>query len=443
MKPFRCLYCLLALATSMACFSGTAQAQSLPDYSSYNWWHFEDTDWLSGAGYAPMSFEGLSSTNDGLGNSLLIDSTNAAWLRYNTVEEDGYTNLTVDRGTILFWFAPLWSSTNAGGSGPGEWSRLIEVGSYTTNASYGWWSLYTDPAGANIYFSAQTNGAAVDYLSAPITWTNNTWHHIGLTYSETNTTLYLDGNPATNGAALTVYPGPDVVAGGFLVGSSSNGFAQAHGMFDDLSTYDGPLDSGTIGGIAGIYSIFYDAPIAAEALNSASNTFSSLPTLNAITGSGFLQWLGDADGCVTSSDVWATNVAGVWLTNQTVSMAFSIQGGLDGASYDVFANAILGPSTSTNYLWAWMGQGLHCNRYQLNDLPLASAFVILGTPLDSDFDGLTDAYEKLVTRTDPLRPDSGLDGISDLYKLFHGMQPSVPLATPTLDSISLPVCPVP
>ena len=57
----------------------------------------------------------------------------------------------------MFWFAPGWSSTNAGGTGPGEWGRLIEVGSYTPDSSYGWWSIYVDDGGNNLYFSAQTN----------------------------------------------------------------------------------------------------------------------------------------------------------------------------------------------------------------------------------------------------------------------------------------------
>src|SRR5271163_1883184 len=51
--------------------------------------------------------------------SLIVDSTNAAWLQYNVCESDGTTNLTVNTGSVTLWFAPSWSSTNAGGSGPG------------------------------------------------------------------------------------------------------------------------------------------------------------------------------------------------------------------------------------------------------------------------------------------------------------------------------------
>ena len=48
----------------------------------------------------------------------MVDSTNAAWLQYNVVEADGATNLTVDQGTVFFWFAPDWASADQGGIGP-------------------------------------------------------------------------------------------------------------------------------------------------------------------------------------------------------------------------------------------------------------------------------------------------------------------------------------
>jgi hypothetical protein len=67
----------------------------------------------------------------------------------------------------------------------------------------------------------------------------------------------------------------------------------------------------------------------------------------------------------------------------------------------------------------------------------------LGTPQDSDADGLTDAYERLVSHSDPLKPDSGIDGISDLFRYLHGLQPGVPIAIPSLSAISIPTCAVP
>jgi hypothetical protein len=123
-------------------------------------WSFGNTNtWQSDRGYPPVSFTNLTASPLGNGMALVVDHTNAAWLQYQVAEDDGTNHLKLERGSVMLWFAPAWSGTNAGGNGPGQWGRLVEVGSYTTNASYGWWSLYTDPAGANLYFAAQTNGA--------------------------------------------------------------------------------------------------------------------------------------------------------------------------------------------------------------------------------------------------------------------------------------------
>ena len=90
-------------------------------------WSFNDhTNWTSDLGYAPVSFTNLNFAHLGNGASLVVDTNVPAWLQYNVYESDGTTNLTVDSGTVTFWFAPSsWSSTNAGGTGPGEYGRLV------------------------------------------------------------------------------------------------------------------------------------------------------------------------------------------------------------------------------------------------------------------------------------------------------------------------------
>jgi len=195
-------------------------------------WSFYDTNaWTTDIGYAPVSFTNLNTSIFGDEGSLIVDSTNAAWLQYNVIEDDGTTNLTVDEGSVTLWFSPDWSS----GGGPGAWGQLLDVGQWTSDASYGWWSLNVDPAGTNLYFSAQNNaGIGTNYLSVPITWTSNQWHFIALTYSSTGTVLYLDGQLATNGVGMTIWPSSSVLANGFYIGSDTNGLAQAHGMFDNI-----------------------------------------------------------------------------------------------------------------------------------------------------------------------------------------------------------------
>jgi hypothetical protein len=75
-----------------------------------------------------------------------------------------------------------------------------------------------------------------------------------------------------------------------------------------------------------------------------------------------------------------------------------------------------------------MGQGLHCVSYSLSitNQPNVSAFLILGTPEDDDLDGLTTAYELLVSKTNPYNPDTDGDGISDGDEILLGTDPRTP-----------------
>ncbi len=158
-------------------FSGRIPAQSgpalppLPLGYPLDWWKFDDTNWLTTIGYAPISFTNLALVPDWDNNAVQVDTTNSpAWLQYAVVEPDGHTNLPLIYGSVRFWFLPNWSSTNQGGTGPGVWSRLIDVGTYTTNAAYGWWSLYLNPSGDALFFTAQTNGITSNYCYVPISW---------------------------------------------------------------------------------------------------------------------------------------------------------------------------------------------------------------------------------------------------------------------------------
>ena len=137
-----------------------------------SWSFYDPTNWPDDAGYAPVSFTNITYSSLGYGPTLVVDTNIPTWLKYNVVESDQTTNLTIQQGTVVFWFAPgSWSSTNAGGVGPGEYGRLLEVGSYTPDSSYGLWSIYVDSGGNNLYFSAQTNDQSSNlttYVCAPI-----------------------------------------------------------------------------------------------------------------------------------------------------------------------------------------------------------------------------------------------------------------------------------
>jgi len=172
-------------------------------------------------------------------NAVLVDNSNPAVLAYRDVEINGSTNINLCNGTVRFWFKPDWDS----GSGPQSEAPLLELGA--KGSTNGAWGLFLDPQGATISFCTQTNSldTLTTNLTAPISWTSNQWHQIVLTYSATNSTLYLDGQVVvTSGLGVACYPGPTVRAQGFTIGSDAAGNNQASGAFDELETFNYPLD---------------------------------------------------------------------------------------------------------------------------------------------------------------------------------------------------------
>jgi hypothetical protein len=439
---------LIGLLALLYIFARQASAQPVPPGSDTNYYYgtplqsfsFSDTNyWTSDFGVYPNSFYNLASSPLGDGTALVVDSGDPALLQYNVTEETGTNNLSVGpSGSVFLWFAPTsWSGTNHGGTGPGVWGRLLEVGD--ESSGYGRWSLYVDPDGVNLYFTVQTNGGpAVTYLSAPIEWWTNRWHSIALTYTPTNSILYLDGYAATNGPGITNFPGSEVTANGLFIGSDNNGNNQAHGMFDDITTYDYPLSANTVAvaDLTGEMYLLLNPRNPANWAGSAPSAPSSNPNYNVITGAGYLHYLGASDSCVTSSNVWMTNV-NASATSQPMTFNFTIAGGTYGLMYDIFATPAL-TLPITNGLWSWMGQGGTCSRYSIPNLPtLGSVLFILGTSLDSDGDGLTDAYELLVSHSNPNVVDTDGNGMPDGWQVLNfGKIGNNPTGDPDQDGLT-------
>ena len=305
------------------------------------------------------------------------------------------------------------------------------------------WSLYVDHAGSNLYFSTQTNDLSnqlTTYLSTPIAWKTNYFHFVALTYSATNTALYLDGVLATNGPPLTNYPGPNVLANGFFVGSDSNGLNQAQGMFNNVVTYNVPLDADTIQGIFNREFTWYMmSPLnkAMFTLTSADSAPSYSAGYSAISGAGNLQWVASATDCVEGTNalqVWFTNVTATAASGGTMNVTFTIEGGLANYAnytFDVFATGYL-QSPISNSVWVWLGQGRRCQTYTVN-VTSANAFFILGTPYDYDHDGVTDAYEQLVSHTNPGEAESDGFGVPYAWYVQHGLDPHTGSLDPDFD----------
>ncbi|MGH8248740.1 MAG: hypothetical protein ACREUU_20205 [Gammaproteobacteria bacterium] len=80
------------------------------------------------------------------------------------------------------------------------------------------------------------------------------------------------------------------------------------------------------------------------------------------------------------------------------------------SAYDIFRRSVL----QTNAPWFRAASGeIGQTNFSIPIPPTNSAFLIAAEYLDSDFDGLPDAYEQLVLHTNPLAADSDNDGIPD------------------------------
>lgn len=408
----------LAILVWMAC-----TAHALPSLettgsgpSELSAWPFNDpVAWTNSQGYYPRSFTNVM-VGSGNGSAALINggNTNTTWLAYNIVEATGHTNLSLGSGCVMFWYCPGWSSVDQSGAGPGSWARLLEVGTNSINASNGWWSLYLDPAGQNIYFGGQANGTNATYLTAPISWNKDQFHFIGLAYSSTNSVLCIDGDVATNGVGVSCLPGQNALTNGFFIGSDSSGAAQACGTFDDITTYNGPLSEEMMNGTFRINSLFYLSKMPPQVHGAPSTPATG--AYKVITGTGYLQPVALLSGWMAQTNVWITNIC--YSASNNGTFTFGIAGGTAGCLYDLFASGYL---IMTNGPWSWMGQGSPGNVYSVSNLASSTTYFILGTGLDADFDGLTDAYERLVSHTDAHNPDTDGDGIPDGWAVLLGL----------------------
>ncbi len=209
------------------------------------YWNFNNTNtWVGVEGQLPLIATNVVGIPSWGTNAMQIDTNVPAMLRYRDVETgmtNAPSNINCRSGSVSFWFAPDWSS----GTGPGAPGRLIEMGAQTS--TNGWWSLYVTNDGTMLIFGTQTNGMAMTNLTASINWISNYWHQIVLTYSPSNSSLYVDGQPlVTNGSGAIYYPNRTERSTGFGIGSDYNGTNQARGTFDELQTYNYPLSATTI-----------------------------------------------------------------------------------------------------------------------------------------------------------------------------------------------------
>lgn len=336
-------------------------------------------------------------------------------------------------GAIRFWLTPYWGSAAAGGNGPGVNVRLLELVAVGEKEAVVAWSLQVSPKGNEIYLFGQSETGAVQLLSTEITWTANTPHGLALNYSPTGTVLFVDGELAASGTGT--YPVPPGVAG-LVVGSAVDGTDAAGGYVDKVATFAKPF---TLAAVRFHYNGNADeaamGPVSAEEwaaeLAMREEWAKQKTQLEESSGGGMqmMMMAGGTSECYTNAPLHITNIFSAFNTNTGWTVQFDIQGswdGTDAALYDIFCATNIIGSHITNSQWFWLERGPTCATYQYVQQPEARTFYILGTPKDSDGDGLTDAWETLVTKSRQEEEDTDGDGWTDFEEIQNGTDPNVP-----------------
>ena len=355
--------------------------------------------------------------------------------------ENGHTNFTTEVGTIRFWFQPDWSSASRGGSGPGGYARLLEVRDGTSATPTVQWALYVAPDGAAVYASGQGALGPVDFLTAPIAWTNGQWHFVALTYTPTNTTLWLDDQVAAEGPALGGGTSSWGEAGPVLVvGSDATGQNLAQGQFEELTTFRLPAQSldlqrcwqdGSRAAALGPVTPEEDAAALAQREAISAMRVAQAPR-SRLTG-GILNLDSGTDvPCEDGSLARLTNCWASAANGTNWSFGFTIAGGRVGEVYDVLCATNLAAGVVANA--TWLTNGLPCGQYAFAQQPPGGAVYFLAWPGtgDADGDGLPDWWESLhgLNPRDAAnaQTDPDHDGLSNREEYLLGSDPRSPPA---------------
>jgi hypothetical protein len=234
----------LGLLILCLCVSGFGQSGPPPlPAVPLEYWALNRTNWEGWRQELPLGFTNLNAVPSWLNFALSVDTNTTAFLDLPVYAADGYTNVTFDSGSLSFLCQANWTSMGDGGTGPGAWAPLWQVGTYSSDNPSGCWSLAVSPDGNTLAFVTQTNGAGEVHAQIPIVWDAGDWHNLVLTYCATNSSIYLEGALMANMPPIVYWPGPDVCTNGFYVGSDPTGTLQARAQFQELETYGVPLDA--------------------------------------------------------------------------------------------------------------------------------------------------------------------------------------------------------
>ena len=360
------------------------------------------------------------------------------------LNERGQLNVACDFGSVGFWLKPYWTSAAVKArSEPGVPARLLDLVVIGAQDAAVGWSLQASADG-NSLLLVGASGERI--LGADIAWSAGEWHWVVLNYGTKGTALYVDEAWVAEGDVTFALPQN---FSGLVLGSSLLGTETAGGEFEDFYCYRKPMTGKQPGfGYEGNKRRAALGPVSSEETAALAERREEMKALREAQlllepegegGGMMLRMMGSTIDCVTNVPLHITNTVCMWVTNQAWTVTFDVQG--TNSPADIFTTTNLSGNNITNVAWVWLERGPSCATYQYTNQFASQSFYILGMMLDTDGDGLTDAYEKLVSKTSPTNPDTDGDGISDRDELLGNTDPL--LSEPAIPfGFSPVICPI-
>lgn len=214
------------------------------------YWPFEAPGFVAAHGAVPTEVTNIAWAQGMIGGSAHVVAADPVLLKYRDTEADGSANINLRRGTFRIWIRPDWTSASLGGTGPGEWARIVEMGAWTQDASYGDWQLCFSPDGNEIRWGSDDGlGHLAGGAYTGVTWRAGHWHQVAFAYDEGAARLYVDGAEVASqyGSPALYYPSRAVrEATGLNFGTLFWGGVSVRARLDEIETFNYPLDAGSI-----------------------------------------------------------------------------------------------------------------------------------------------------------------------------------------------------
>ena len=405
-----------------------------------NAWRFDNTNLLTGAGTTYLAQQNARLAESWSGYALNMNGKSTELFLAPMVGSNGRTNLSAKCGSIRMWFRPDWTSGSLGGKGPGSAGRLFEMGAWSDKTAVGWWSLQFNSSGNTLSLVAQSGNDRLELLKTSIRWQSGQWHQVTLSYSARGSWLFVDGHLVDHDDAVALLPLASYRGTlGFSLGSDVRGSNLAQGQIDEVTTfgqvqtadsilynYNAYADTAALGPITADEEAARAQWLASLRAARTSGTLSAT-TLSANSSPALMSAMlsvptpgggGGSGGGTNSTPPYtpAYSMPGLKLMVLGASgsnVTLRVADGTNGVVYDLYRATNLVGTTLTNAAWTWLGLVTNNQTIVLPGQPGPNAFYVLGTPQDSDADGLTDAFESLITHTAKNSWDSDGDGMSD------------------------------